>query len=155
MKGDSRVGRRMGGEIPASNQLYDSPRGEGEGGAHARGSAPPSTAQLLSRNSTGHPTQSPNAPRSLSKAVPLLAFLFLKAASPFSLGSRARNLEVIPTFPAPSSAVPNLSARSAVPWKCHSSSPFLLPSPPLKPLFSITLLCPRIFNNSPEPAAPT
>lgn len=103
----------------------------------------------------GHPTQSPNAPRSLSKAVPLLAFLFLKAASPFSLGSRARNLEVIPTFPAPSSAVPNLSARSAVPWKCHLSSPFLLPSPPLKPLFSITLLCPRIFNNSPEPAAPT
>lgn len=100
----------------------------------------------------GHPTQYPNAPHSLGKAGPLLAFLFLKAASPFSPGSWARNLKVIPTLPAPSSAVTNLSARMHCwPWKCHSSSPFLLPSPPLSPQlpFQHNTLCPRIFNNSP------
>lgn len=100
---------------------------------------------MLSRNLVEPLTQSPNGPHSLGEKGPLLAFLSLKTALLFFLGSWARNLEVIPTLPVPSSAGTNLSARSAVPWKCHSSSPFLLPSPPLspQPLFQHETLVPK------------
>lgn len=66
-----------------------------------------------------------------------------------------RNLKVIPTHPAPSSAGTNLSARSAVPWKCHSRSPFPPPSPLLspQPLFQHKTPQPKNLQQLPQPAA--
>lgn len=159
MKGGSRIGRRREGEIPALNLLYDSPLlCDSSPTTHAQGPALPWTAQLLAiQELHGPPNPVPKCSTQSGQSWSLLAFLFLKAASPFSPGSQARNLKVIPTLPAPSSAVTNLSARTATPWKCHSSSPFLLLSPPLSPQppFRHNTLCPRIFNNSPRPAAIT
>lgn len=52
----------------------------------------------------------------------------------------------------PSSAITNLSA---VPWKCHSSSPFSLPSPPLspQPLFQHKTPWSKNHQQLPQPAA--
>lgn len=51
------------------------------------------------------------------------------------------------TLPAPPSAVPNLSARPAAPWKCHSSAPPSAVTPGLSPPFGHHLPLPE----GPEP----
>lgn len=74
----------------------------------------------------------------------------------FFLGSQARNLKVLQTLPAPSSAVTNLPAHSAVPWKCHPNSPFPLSSPSLlspQPLFQHKTPWPKNLQQLPQPAA--
>lgn len=131
LKGTASTGKNWGGKI----QTSETPRASSSCSTSHTGllrccPGTPQAARPCPRMLQATPSrQSGKAPQLCLGPLSLLASLFLKAASPISLASWARNLKVIPTLPAPSSAIPNLSARSAVPWKCHSSAPPLSPQP--------------------------